>query len=217
VLLTAVGIAAGQNAHDADEPVPLKEREAGVQIGKAHVSFGGAIIDQDVLNIIHEHQAIAHAVHMWHGGLSGTYRSYQPTSPGKLLQEARQDSIAHFVNSLKGNKVRLQTFADHYSDAEVAQNPDLQHQLQSLLGLRARMRNALAVLRSGSPVIYAVEVEADDHHLETMATDARIFALNGSTFVGGKVVLERTRKPRAYENFSLDERGAPMEIQNRTK
>ena len=206
VLLAVIGIAAGQEAQDAYEPLLIEGEAAETQMRsvcgtsganaegnaqyrgaeenlgdacrsyrgqeKAHVGFGRVIKDQDVLNLVREHQATLHAVHMWRGGFSGTYRSYEPTSPAQLLQDARQDSIAHFTYSLEGNNVRIQTFADNYSDAEVAQNPDLQHQLRSLLGLRARMRNALAALRSGSPVIYSVEVEADSPHLDTMATDA---------------------------------------------
>jgi hypothetical protein len=231
VLLTFISGAAGQNAQDADEPIPLEQEENGVQIGsecdtrdanteggaqcqdaeeklgeecssdcgkeKAHVGFGRVIEDKDVLNIVREHYATLKAVHMWSNGFSGTYRSYKPTSSDKLLREARRDSIAHLANGLKGNNVRLQKFAEHYSDPEVAQDPDLQHQLRSLLGIRARMRNTLTALRRGSPVIYSVEVEADIPHLEKIEKDARLFAFNRSTLIGGKAVLERTPKPEA--------------------
>jgi hypothetical protein len=215
VLLIFVSSVAGQPAYDADEPIPLEGEEAGAQRGKekAHVGFGGVTADGEILNIIRDHQAMLHAVHMWSGGFSGTYRSYEPTDPAQLLQEARQDSIAHFARSLEGNDVRLQTFAENYRDAEVAQNPELLHQLRSLLGIRARIHNTLAALRSGSPVIYSVEVEADSHYLEEMAKDPRISAFNRSTLVGGKAVLQRTPKPTAYENFPPDAQLARMGTQ----
>ncbi len=149
---------------------------------RANIGFGQTISDAEVIDLLKHHDAMPRAVFMRSvGGFSGTHRVYDEKDAETVIKEARAKTVETFENSLDGNLVRLQHFAEMYTEEEIAADEDLQNQAYSLLNLRSALEVTLNDAEQGEPLIYSVEVDGPSNRIDLLSRDQKVMAFRSAT------------------------------------
>lgn len=186
-----------------DRAAPTLPAESGLP--KANIGFGRLLSDAEVLAWLEAHDVEPRAFFMRSpGGFNGAHRIYddEGKSVEELLAEARAQTIQSFEESLDGNLVRLQHFAEQYSREEVSTNGDLQEQARALLTLRSAFVVSHDAALTGAPLIYSVEVEVPTDALGTLQSEHYANALD--TKFAEAATVPRTDNPFANLDSYVD-------------
>lgn len=198
-----------------DRAAPALSAESGMP--KANIGFGSLLSDAEVLAWLEAHDVEPRAFFMRSpGGFNGAHRIYddEGKSVEELLAEARAQTIQSFEESLDGNLVRMQHFADQYSREEVATNVDLQEQARALLTQRSAFAVSHDAALDGNPLIYSVEVEVPTDALGTLQSEHHANALDTTFAHAEAATVPRTDNPFAnldpyvdplVQDMSIDE------------
>ena len=131
-----------------------------------------------------------------------THRIYddEGKSVEELLAEARAQTIQSFEESLDGNLVRMQHFAEQYSREKVSTNVDLQEQARALLTQRSAFVVSRDAALARDPLIYSVEVEVPTDALGTLQSEPQANALD-TTFAEAEAATVPRRQSVCQSRF----------------
>lgn len=182
------------------------------EITRDQVSFGSVMGDSEISTLINSYEVRPKAVFMWMSGLSATHRVNDDLSVDGIIQSARDESETFLLNSIEAHNLRLQRFSNSYSSDQISSDEALEIQARSLLNIQSQLESALEIVRSGSPIIYGIEVSGNQDALSQLRSSEHVEMSIGTALSNTAVIDRRTLKPEAYRreyrDISLIEAGS---------
>lgn len=166
LLVVGVLVVASVSLASANDPSPAD---------RAVVNLGNPMGDAELIAFLDQYQVMPTTAYLATAHFNGTHRARSPQNVGRLIQQARVESIESFNNSLHGSVMQsMQHFVEMHTEVEVAASEDLQAEARALLNLRAGLEVALADVQGNAPIVYAVEVAGPKDHLDRLRSDERV-------------------------------------------
>jgi hypothetical protein len=161
-LVTLFAIASGTSANATDA-------SSGIVV--AHAGFGVVVDDERVAELAERNGVEIRALHVWVAGLTSAHRADVRMSARALLADARARTIEVLRKSLEGSRVRFRHFAQNHTEHELVTSTRLQNWARSLLNYRAKFETALAAVKAGQALVFAVDVWGSPAQLKRFATN----------------------------------------------
>lgn len=136
---------------------------AGEQSVPMAISFGAPIADDEILTLLHTHNARPYAVYMFAAGLSGTHRVSPEEASEEAVIKARQNTIRGVGGILSESDG--EQFRDILRKAKGLNGFEASPELQALAESRVRQREQDLILfktaSENAPLVHALEVVVD--------------------------------------------------------
>lgn len=141
----------------------------------AQLRFGFPIGDADLQALLEGHSAMPFAAYTVVMEYTGSSRVNMPVTPAEFVISVRSNIEEVFASEVNGGMaLRAKDFTARHTEKDVVADSAVWREATAIIDLNSDLFSALAKVRDGVALIYAVDVSGEQAQLERLKTHASV-------------------------------------------